>query len=103
MSTSQNLPSLIQKKDGVEYRHECEHRHECMKAIQLILDGEATSEQLTHFKENISHCLPCIENHNLEITIRQLLCDRIQKKTVPEDLITRIRIQIATATNEPSK
>ncbi len=99
MSTPKKLPSLIQKQEGVEYRSKCEHHHECMHAIQLILDGEATTEQIMHFKANMNHCLPCMENHNLEVTIRQLLCDRIQKKTVPEDLIQNIRAQILDGAN----
>lgn len=97
MSTPKKLLSLIQKKEGVEYRNKCEHHHECMQAIRLILDGEATTEQIVHFKANINHCLPCIENHNLEVTIRQLLCDKIQQKTVPEDLIQNIRAQIGAS------
>lgn len=94
MSTPKKLPVLIQQKEGVEYHKECEHRHECMKAIQQILDGEATEEQLAHFKKNIGHCLPCIENHNLEVTIRHILCERIQRKPVPEDLVKSIRAQV---------
>jgi len=94
MSTPKKLPSLIQQKEGAEYREKCEHHHECMKAIRLILDGEATQEQISHFKANINHCLPCIENHNLEVTIRQILCDKIQQKPVPEDLIKSIRAQV---------
>jgi|GEM_PF-446777 len=100
MSTPKKLPSLIPQKDGAEYRQECEHHHECMQAIRLILDGEATQEQLVHFKANINHCLPCIENHNLEITIRQILCDKIQQKPVPEDLIRNIRTQILNSQSE---
>lgn len=100
MSTPKKLPLLIQKEEGVEYRKQCEHHHECMQAIRLILDGEATTEQIAHFKANINHCLPCIENHNLEVTIRQILCDKIQQKTVPEDLIQSIRTQILNKTSE---
>lgn len=100
MSTPKKLPSLIQKKEGVEYRSKCEHHHQCMQAIQMILDGEATTEQIVHFKANMNQCLPCIENHNLEVTIRQLLCDRIQKKSVPEDLIQNIRTQILNSADE---
>ncbi len=94
MSTSRKLPSTIARQEGVEYRHECKNRQECMKAIRQILDGEATFEQLTHFQANIDQCLPCIESHNLEITIRQLLCDKIERKAVPQDLVTSIRAQI---------
>ena len=98
MSTSKKLPSTIAQQEGVEYRHECKNRHECMKAIRQILDGEATVEQITHFKENIDQCLPCIESHNLEITIRQLLCDKIEKKAVPQDLVASIRAKILNGT-----
>jgi anti-sigma factor (TIGR02949 family) len=68
-----------------------------MRAIQMILDNEATYEQLEHFNQHIDKCLPCIENYNLEVTIRQILSDKIERKTVPTDVIDAIKVKINTS------
>jgi hypothetical protein len=65
-----------------------------MRAIQMILDNEASYEQLEHFNQNIDRCLPCIENYNLEVTIRQILADKIERKTVPAGVIDAIKVKI---------
>lgn len=95
MSTSKKEFQVLQKKENAHYlQHDCKNRQECMKALRLILDGEATSEQLQHFNQNIDKCMPCIEGYNLEVTLRQILCDKIEKKTVPAELINTIKVKI---------
>ena len=95
MSTFKKVFPILEKKENAHYLHQdCKNRKECMRALQLILDGQATTEQLEHFNQNIDKCLPCIENYNLEVTIRQILSDKIEKKTVPTDLIDAIKIKI---------
>lgn len=94
MSTPKKMPQLLQVKENGNYVKECKNRNECLKALQLILDDQASVEQVEHFKQNIDKCLPCIENYNLEITVRQMLCDKIQKKEVPTDLINSIKAKI---------
>ncbi|MBC8110128.1 MAG: hypothetical protein H7Y04_03615 [Verrucomicrobia bacterium] len=89
-----NLPDFIELQAHTQYRTECQHKQDCMKAIQLIIDDEASPEQIAHFKQNIDKCLVCIENYNLEKTIRQLLCDKLHKKSVPMELIAAIKSQI---------
>jgi anti-sigma factor (TIGR02949 family) len=93
MEPSQQL-DLLPIVNGNPYKMECEHKSECLKAIQLILDNEATQEQMSHFKEHMDKCLPCIENYNLEVTIRKILCDRMAKKEVPPGLAEAIKAQI---------
>ncbi len=94
MSTSKKVFQLLEKKETVEYQKDCKNRSECLRALQLILDGEATPEQLQYFNNHIDKCLPCIENYNLEVTIRQILCDKIEKKPVPTDLVNEIKLKI---------
>lgn len=88
------VPVLLNVKENVQYSKDCQNRQECLKAIRLILDGEATSDQLHYFQQHIDCCMPCIENYNLEVTIRQLLCDRLERKAVPVEVINSIRSKI---------
>jgi anti-sigma factor (TIGR02949 family) len=95
MSTDKKVFQTLEVKEKSQYpQHDCKNRHECMRAIQMILDNEASYEQLEHFKQNIDKCLPCIENYNLEVTIRQILCDKIKRKEVPNDVIDAIKLKI---------
>ncbi len=95
MSISRKIPVLLKVKENVQYANDCQNRQECLKAIQLILDGEATTDQLKHFQSHMDHCMPCIENYNLEVTIRQLLCDRLERKAVPNEIIDSIKSKIS--------
>ncbi len=94
MSMPRKVPVLLQVKENVQYAKDCKNRQECLKAIRLILDGEATTEQLHYFHDHLDYCMPCIENYNLEVTIRQLLCDRLERKAVSADVINSIRAKI---------
>jgi anti-sigma factor (TIGR02949 family) len=90
----ENEWKMLPVKEGVVYKTACEHKHECLEAIRHILDEEATDEEVAHFQENMDKCLPCIENYNLELTIRQILYDKIHHISVPVGLADSIRHQI---------
>lgn len=97
MATQKHGLPLLQQKEGAQYQTECKNRQQCLHNLRLILDGQATAEQVAHFNQNIEHCLPCIENYNLELTIRQVLCDKIEKKCVPSSVIDSIKEKINEA------
>ncbi len=69
---------------------QCEHHAECMKAIQAILDGEATDDQKNHFRQNIDKCMPCIELYRLEKCVKESLQNKIEKVSCPKNLIEAI-------------
>jgi mycothiol system anti-sigma-R factor len=66
----------------------------CMEMLQVILDGEATPEQKSFFKEHMDLCMPCFKGYELDMAIKQL----VQSKCggdAPADLVEQIRIQIS--------
>ena len=73
---------------------ECNHHAECMKMIQMVIDGEATAEQMQQVSQNLGKCLPCEKTYNLEKAIREALQLRIEKKSVPMSLIECIKQKI---------
>ena len=97
MSAPKPALSLLQKKAGATYSSKCENQLECLETLQLILDNEASSEQLAYFQAHLDECLPCLESYNLEVTIRQVLHDKIRKVPVPTDLIETIKGKIGAA------
>jgi anti-sigma factor (TIGR02949 family) len=88
---------IVSKKEEMSLKQSCSNHAECMKAIQLILDGEASKEQLEHFNQNIDHCLPCIQKYNLEKVIRDTLRCKLEKKCVPTDLVASIKTKLDEA------
>jgi anti-sigma factor (TIGR02949 family) len=67
---------------------------ECLKIIQNILDGEATSDQQQHFEKHILECLPCFEYYNLDKSIKLAIQTKVEKMNVPIDLIETIKLKI---------
>lgn len=72
----------------------CKKNGECLKYLQLIMDGEATSDQQKHFAEHIQECMPCYKHYNLEKCIKQALQTKCNKVNVPAELIESIKVKI---------
>jgi anti-sigma factor (TIGR02949 family) len=94
---SKNDMNTVSNKEEMSVKQSCTNHAECMKAIQLILDGEASKEQLEHFDQNIDKCLPCMQKYNLERVIRDTLRCKLEKRCVPTDLIASIKTKLDEA------
>jgi mycothiol system anti-sigma-R factor len=86
MSTLSNRGSESSKK-----------HYPCMEMLQLILDGEASSEQHQEFKVHMDHCRPCFRNYNVEMKIKELLKANCTGQAPPE-LIETIKKKISENT-----
>jgi mycothiol system anti-sigma-R factor len=67
----------------------------CMEMLQLVLDGQATDEQVTYWKEHMGMCQPCYEKYKVENTVKELIkseccCSKIPKEIIDE-LSTKIK------------
>lgn len=88
------IPSDCSSREGKPMKHECENHAQCMKAIQAILDGEATEEEKEHFRQNMDTCLPCIRTYQIEKSIKESLQDKVGKRACPDGLIKIIMEKI---------
>jgi anti-sigma factor (TIGR02949 family) len=76
-------------------KQDCPNKRECFEMLQLILDGEADSQQReTFLKEHLEECMPCYKNYHLEVAIRQLLKTKCTGSAPPE-LVDDIRRKVA--------
>jgi anti-sigma factor (TIGR02949 family) len=83
-----NSPDLSKMKQ------DCNNSRECFEMLQLIIDGEATSQQKEHFlKEHLEQCMPCYKNYHLEVAIRELLKTKCNSHA-PEELVDSIRKKV---------
>ncbi|KAB7729332.1 hypothetical protein F5984_17040 [Rudanella paleaurantiibacter] len=76
-------------------KEHCDHQVDCLKMIQVILDGQATEQQIERLRNNLHTCQPCIQMYNLEKEIKQLLNGKMEKKCCPEQLIASIKARIS--------
>lgn len=80
--------------DPSKMKQDCESQRECMEMLQMIIDGEATSEQKEHFLSNhLEQCMPCYKNYHLEVTIRQLLKTKCSNEA-PQELVDSIKAKV---------
>jgi anti-sigma factor (TIGR02949 family) len=66
-----------------------------MEMLQAILDGDASHELHTQFKEHMDSCMPCFKKYNLEMTIKELLKSKCCGSGAPPELIDRIKNHIS--------
>jgi anti-sigma factor (TIGR02949 family) len=84
-----NSPDLSNMKQ------DCSNSKECLEMLQMILDGEATTQQKEHFlKEHLEQCMPCYKNYHLEVAIRELLKTKCTSHA-PQELVDIIRKQVS--------
>lgn len=92
MQTS--LPSSSPASPHPAMKEHCSHQADCLKMIQLILDGEATEQQLAKLKINLESCQPCIQMYHLEREVKELLTKRMEKRCCPDELVATIKSRI---------
>ncbi len=88
---SNNSPAVGGQR---EMKESCEHQEQCMQMIQAILDGEASEADKEHFRQNMDVCMPCINEYHLAKCIKDSLCQKIERKSCPENLITTIKLKL---------
>jgi anti-sigma factor (TIGR02949 family) len=75
-------------------KQDCPNQRECLEMLQLILDGEASSDQKDHFlKVHLEECMPCYKNYHLEVAIRQLLKTKCCNEA-PQQLVDDIKSKV---------
>lgn len=67
----------------------------CLEMLQVILDGEASTEQKQYFKEHMDMCLPCFKGYELDMAIKQLVKSKCCGGDAPAELVEQIRITIS--------
>jgi hypothetical protein len=85
---------MVSEAEKIQKKTSCEHQAECMKMVQLIVDGQATDEQIVQFKQNMDKCLPCEKGYELEKCIKETMQLRLEKKCIPSNLIDCIKQKI---------
>ncbi|MCJ8166886.1 zf-HC2 domain-containing protein [Pontibacter sp. E15-1] len=70
---------------------------ECEKVsmlLDLVIDGEATSEDQQYFNHHIEDCVSCFESHQKQKLLKGLVCGHLKRVIVPESLAHLIKAKI---------
>jgi mycothiol system anti-sigma-R factor len=66
----------------------------CMEMLQVILDGEATSEQRVYFRGHMDKCMPCFKTYEVDMAIKEMLRIKCRGDEVPKELVEQLKDQI---------
>ena len=70
---------------------------ECEKVsllLDLMIDGEASSEDQQYFNRHVEDCVPCFESHQKQKLLKGLVCGHLKRVIVPESLAHLIKAKI---------
>ena len=73
---------------------DCPKQAKCFEVLNLLLDEEASDEQEKYYYDHIDECWNCFKDYELEKAIRELVKNKVEKKSVPSSLIEEIKLQI---------
>jgi anti-sigma factor RsiW len=62
--------------------------------LDLVVDGEASTEEQSFFKQHIADCISCFENHQKQILLKSLISGHLKRVIVPQSLAQTIKAKI---------
>jgi len=74
---------------------ECPERKKCLETLEMILDGELNDDEQADYRDHISQCWSCFQDYKLEKAIRDLIKIKMERKEVPQQLLTIIKDRIS--------
>ncbi|WP_277454707.1 mycothiol system anti-sigma-R factor [Janibacter sp. DB-40] len=78
---------------------------DCSQALYRMseyLDGEMTTEDAREIARHLTECAPCLEEHEREQIIKQLIRRSCARETAPQELRTTIMQRITTICDDGS-
>lgn len=66
----------------------------CMEMLQLVVDGQATDEQVAFWKAHLGMCPPCYEQYRVDNAIKEKVKSECCCSKIPQDVIEQLSTQI---------
>lgn len=74
--------------------NESPDHNECMRILNLVVDGEANTDEKKFFEQHLQNCMPYYEIYNVDMAIKKLLKKNGYKKSCPDGLVDEIKEKI---------
>lgn len=71
-------------------------QEKCVEMLQLIVDEQASQEQIAFFKEHVAICKSCLDNYTLDNAIKKALQTKLESKCCPDEVVNRIKAAISS-------
>jgi len=62
--------------------------------LQLVLDGQATAQEIDRFREHLNECPECLGQYEVDAAVVDLLKKKCGGGPAPDDLVARVRSQL---------
>jgi anti-sigma factor (TIGR02949 family) len=62
----------------------------CMEMLQLVLDGQATEEQVAYWKAHLGMCQPCYEKYKVDNAVIEKVKSECCCSKIPQDVIEEL-------------
>ena len=62
--------------------------------LDLVVDGEASTEEQSFFNEHIADCVSCFEHHQKQKLLKSLISGHLKRVIVPQTLAQTIKAKI---------
>ena len=64
--------------------------NETLRELEIFLDGEMTTEELTVIRAHLEDCPNCLEAFDFHAELKQVIAEKCQHDEMPADLLSRI-------------
>ena len=85
------ITEVYQKIPDESYDTHCD---KVSDMLDLIIDGEASSEEEKFFNTHVEECVSCFENHQKQKLLKGIISGHLKRVIVPESLALSIRAKI---------
>ncbi|PRY16174.1 putative zinc finger protein [Pontibacter ummariensis] len=73
------------------YDTECE---KVANMLDMVIDGEASTEEQVYFNNHLEKCVSCFESHQKQKLLKGLVSGHLKRVIVPESLALSIKAKI---------
>lgn len=85
------ITEAYQKVPDEGYETDCSKVSEM---LDLVIDGEATSEEEKYFNTHLEECVSCFESHQKQKLLKGIISGHLKRVIVPESLALSIKAKI---------
>lgn len=93
-NTAEGTCNDAASKEPVDEAKCAKEKEACIELLTRIIDGQASEAEQDTFLEHTKECSPCFKKYKLQATIKEVLLQKIEKKSLPCDLIDCIKSKI---------
>ena len=66
----------------------------CMEMLQIVIDGQATEEQVKYWKEHMGICQPCYDKYQVDSAVIEKVKTECCCSKIPQDVIEQLSSKI---------